>query len=100
MVSQAALSLVLLACAGLLTASLRNLESQDFGFDSKIASVFRSVTPDSYTPEHLDALYRAIEEGLVRFPNVQNASLAAWSPLSGNNWGELIASRRERRSKG
>lgn len=91
-VSQAALSLVLLACAGLLTVSLRNLESQDFGFDlQNRISVEISPPLDSYTPEHLDALYRAIEDRLMRLPNVQSASLAAWSPLSGNNWGELIA---------
>lgn len=91
-VSQAALSLVLLACAGLLTVSLRNLESQDFGFDvQNRISVEINPPLDSYTPEHLDALYRAIEDGLVRLPNVQSASLAAWSPLSGNNWGEPIA---------
>jgi len=91
-VSQAALSLVLLACAGLLTVSLRNLESQDFGFDVQNRISIQINPPlDSYTPEHLDALYRAIEDGLVRLPNVQSASLAAWSPLSGNNWGELIA---------
>jgi predicted permease len=91
-VSQAALSLVLLVCAGLLTVSLRNLESQDFGFDvQNRISVQINPPLDSYTPEHLDALYRAIEDGLVRLPNVQSASLAAWSPLSGNNWGELIA---------
>jgi predicted permease len=91
-VSQAALSLVLLACAGLLTVSLWNLESQDFGFDvHNRISIQINPTLDSYTPEHLDALYRAIEDGLVRLPNVQSTSLAAWSPLSGNNWGELIA---------
>ncbi len=91
-VSQAALSLVLLACAGLLTVSLRNLVTQDFGFDvQNRISVQINPPLDSYTPEHLDALYRAIEDGLVRLPNVQSASLAAYSPLSGNNWGELIA---------
>jgi predicted permease len=91
-VSQAALSLALLACAGLLTMSLRNLQSQDFGFDvQNRISVQINPPLDSYPPEHLDALYRAIEDGLVRLPNVQNASLAAWSPLSGNNWGEYVA---------
>jgi predicted permease len=91
-VSQAALSLVLLACAGLLTVSLRNLESQDFGFDvQNRISVQINPPLDSYTPEHLDALYRAIEDELLRLPNVQSASLAAYSPLSGNNWGEMIA---------
>jgi predicted permease len=91
-VSQAALSLVLLACAGLLTVSLRNLESQDFGFAVQNRISIQINPPlDSYTPEHLDALYRAIEDGLVRLPNVQSASLAGYSPLSGNNWGEVIA---------
>src|SRR5205807_6325711 len=91
-VSQAALSLVLLACAGLLTMSLRNLQNQDFGFDiQNRMSVEINPPLHSYTPEHLDALYRAIEDSLVRLPNVQSASLAAWSPLGGNNWGEFIA---------
>jgi len=91
-VSQAALSLVLLTCAGLLAVSLRNLESQDFGFDVQNRISIQINPPlDSYTPERLDALYRAIEDGLVRLPNVQSASLAGYSPLSGNNWGELIA---------
>ncbi len=91
-VSQAALSLVLLACAGLLTVSLRNLESQDFGFAVQNRMSIQINPPlDSYTLERLDVLYREIEDGLVRLPNVQSASLAAWSPLSGNNWGEVIA---------
>jgi predicted permease len=91
-VSQAALSLVLLACAGLLTTSLRNLENQDFGFDVQNRIGVQINPPlDSYTPEHLDALYRALEDRLLHLPNVQSASLAAWSPLSGTNWGEFIA---------
>jgi predicted permease len=91
-VSQAALSLVLLACAGLLAVSLRNLERQDFGFAAQNRMSIEINPPlDNYTPEHLDALYRAIEDGLVQLPNVQSASLAGYSALSGNNWGEMIA---------
>src|SRR4029079_17597918 len=79
-------------CAGLLTASLRNLESQDFGFDvQNRISVQINPPLDSYAPERLDGLYRTIEDSLLRLPNVQSASLAGYSPLSGNNWGELIA---------
>ncbi len=91
-IAQAALSLVLLACAGLLTLSLRNLENQDFGFAIRNRISVQINPPlNSYTPERLDALYRSVEDGLVRLPNVQRASLALYSPLSGDNWGEMIA---------
>ncbi|HUI85019.1 MAG TPA: ABC transporter permease [Candidatus Binatia bacterium] len=91
-IGQAALSLVLLACAGLLTSSLRNLERQDLGFavDHRI-SVAINPPLASYTPERLDALYRAIEDRLAQLPNVQSVSLALYSPMSGENWGEMVA---------
>ncbi len=91
-IGQAALSLVLLACAGLLTSSLRNLEHQDLGFVSQ-NRISVSINPPlpTYTPERLDALYRQIEDRLVQLPNVQKASLALYSPLSGDNWGEMVA---------
>jgi predicted permease len=91
-IGQAALSLVLLACAGLLVTSLRNLERQDFGF-STTNRVTVEINPPlpSYTPERLDALYRAIEDRLQQLPNVQSVSLALYSPLSFDNWGEFVA---------
>ena len=91
-IGQAALSLVLLACAGLLTSSLRNLEHQDLGFAShnRISIAINPPLP-TYTPERLDALYRAIEDRLARLPNVQSASLALYGPMSGENWGEMVA---------
>jgi predicted permease len=91
-VGQAALSLVLLACAGLLTSSLRNLEHQDLGFAPQNRISIEINPPlSTYTPEHIDALNRAIEERLSQLPNVQSVSLALYSPLSCNNWGESIA---------
>ncbi len=91
-ISQAALSLILLACAGLLTASLRNLERQDFGFatTNRVSVAINPPLP-TYTPEHLDALYRQIEDRLVQLPNVESASLALYGPLSFDNWGEYVA---------
>ncbi|MGO9517500.1 MAG: ABC transporter permease [Candidatus Korobacteraceae bacterium] len=91
-IGQAALSLVLLACAGLLVTSLRNLEHQDFGFATANRALVEMNPPlPSYTPERLDALYRAIEDRLLQLPNVQSVSLALYSPLSFDNWGEFIA---------
>ena len=91
-VGQAALSLVLLACAGLLVTSLRNLEHQDFGFNTA-NRVLVEINPPlpSHTPEALDSLYRAVEDRLLQLPNVQSVSFALYSPLSFDNWGEYVA---------
>jgi predicted permease len=91
-IGQAALSLVLLACAGLLTVSLRNLEHQNFGFATQDRVIVELNPPNaSYSPERLDALYREIEDRLAQLPGVQSASLALYSPMSFDNWGELVA---------
>jgi predicted permease len=91
-VGQAALSLALLACAGLLVTSLRNLEHQDLGFATANRVLVEMNPPlPSYTPERLDALYRAIEDRLLQLPNVQSVSFALYSPLSFDNWGENVA---------
>ncbi len=65
-VVQATLSIVLLAGAGLLTRSLRNLEHQTFGFetDHRI-SIVMNEPPASYTEPQLDALYRELQARLA-----------------------------------
>ena len=91
-VGQAALSLVLVACAGLLTRSLRNLEHQDLGVATQNRVSVAIKTPQaSNTPERLDALYQALEARLLQLPNVQGVSFALYSPMSGDNWGEMVA---------
>jgi predicted permease len=91
-VAQAALSLALLACAGLLTSSLRNLQHQDFGFlPQNRISITMNAPPPSYTQDHLTSLYHQLEDRLGQLPGVQSVSFALYSPMSGNNWGELIA---------
>ena len=89
-VVQATLSIVLLAGAGLLTRSLRNLEHQSFGFetDHRI-SIVMNEPPASYTEPQLNALYRELQDRLARIPGVQRAALALYTPYI-DNWGELI----------
>jgi predicted permease len=89
-VVQATLSIVLLAGAGLLTRSLRNLEHQSFGFetDHRI-SIVMNEPPASYTDGQLDALYRELQSRLARIPGVQRVGLALYTPYI-DNWGEAI----------
>ena len=86
-VAQAALSLVLLVGAGLLSQSLRNLEKQNFGFQPEGRLIVR-VRPASagYSVERLPALYRQMEDRLSQIPGVRSASLALTSPLGGWNF--------------
>jgi len=90
-VLQAALSLVLLAAAMLMTKSLVNLENQKFGVTTAHRYVLH-LDPEGagYTAERLPALYRQIEDRFSALPGVVNIGMALYSPLEGNNWGECV----------
>ena len=92
LVLQAALSLVLLVGAGLTTETLRRLENQKFGFETR-GRVMVQVDPDlaGYSPERIVALYNALQERLMQIPGVLSASLSKNSPMEGSNWGERIS---------
>src|SRR5262245_31097519 len=90
-IAQAAMSLVLLSAAALLTQSLRNLENQNFGFETKDRYlVYIDPTLGSYKPEQMEMVYRRINERLLGVSGVQMVAPALYAPMSGNNWGESI----------
>ncbi len=86
-VMQAALSLVLVAAAGLLTQSLRNLEQQRFGFSPDKRMAVR-IDPNlaGYKTDQLEPLYQKIRDRMARLPGVAGVSYALYSPMSGSNW--------------
>jgi predicted permease len=87
-VFQAALSLVLLATSGLLTAALRNLESQEFGFAQDGRTIVR-IDPRlaGYRTDQLTPLFGRIHDSLLSVPGISAVALCMYSPLSDNNWG-------------
>jgi predicted permease len=89
-VTQATLSVVLLTGAGLLARSLQKMAHQDFGFqtDHRV-SISVNAPFATYSPEKLDATYRALQQRLQQIPGVQTAALALYTPFT-DNWGELI----------
>jgi predicted permease len=90
-VFQAALSLVLMAGAVLMTKSLNNLEHQNFGVVMANRYVMH-VDPAGagYTADRLSGLYRQIEDRFASLPGVANVGMALYSPLEGDNWGECV----------
>jgi putative ABC transport system permease protein len=90
-ITQAALSLILLCAAGLLVQSLRNMQRQSFGFDTTnryIAHIDPQMA--GYKPAQLEAFYRQLHDGLAAIPGVQQVSFSLYSPMEGDNWGETI----------
>jgi predicted permease len=90
-VVQAALSLVLLCAAGLLTQSLRNMQRQDFGFDIANRYVMH-IDPEmaGITTDRLPAFFRQLDDNLAAIPGVTRVSFALYTPMEGNNWGETV----------
>ena len=90
-VLQAMFSLVLMACAFLMTKSLNNLEHQNFGIVTANRYVLH-VDPAGagYTAERLQGLYRQVEDKFSSLPGVANIGMALYSPLEGDNWGECV----------
>jgi predicted permease len=86
-ITQAALSVVLLCAAGLLLRSLDNLRTQDFGFQTKdryIAGIDPFLA--GYKPDQTDDLYRKLHESLMRIPGTRKVAFALYTPLSHDNW--------------
>lgn len=90
-VLQAAVSVVLLSVAALLTESLTNLSNQPYGFE-KQGRLLVTVNPITagYTQERLMGLYQQLEDRLAHMPGVIGSSLALYTAQQGNNWGEDI----------
>ena len=90
-IAQAAMSLVLLSAAALLGQSLRNLEHQDFGFETNNRYLV-SINPTlgNYKPEQMEHIYRQINERLLRIPGVRMAAPVLYAPMSGDSWNEGI----------
>jgi macrolide transport system ATP-binding/permease protein len=86
-VLQAALSLMLLAGAGLMVQTLRNLTNQQFGFtlDGRVV-VSVNAGIHGYAPEKLRTIYNEIDRQTRQIAGVRNVALALYSPMSGNNW--------------
>ena len=79
--TQVALSLVVLAGAGLFVRTLQNLQQLDPGFSAEGVLV---VEIDSQSP----ALLQELVETVQGMPNVLSASLTTHTPLNGSLWSE------------
>jgi predicted permease len=84
---QAALSLVLLSAAGLLTRSLNNLQHMQQGFKTENRQIVRfDPVLAGYKPEQMELLFRRLLDKLIQVPGVIRVSYSMYSPMSGDNW--------------
>jgi predicted permease len=90
-VAQAAMSLVLLSAAALLGQSLRNLEHQNFGFETQ-GRYIASINPmlSNYKPEQMEPLFRKIDDSLLRTTGARMVAPALYAPMTGDSWNDGI----------
>lgn len=89
-ITQATLSLVLVAGACMLTRSLGNLEHQNLGLDLYgRVQVEMNPAPSTYSQEQLDVLYRNLLSRLKQVEGIESAGLAMVNPFTGN-WNQSV----------
>ena len=82
LVTQVALSVVLLFGAGLFVRSLRNVRAIDLGFDADrllMASV--DLPREGYTTERRNALYKEMMARVAALPGIEGAAVAVTAPF-------------------
>src|SRR5579862_4536672 len=90
-IAQAAMSVVLLSAAALMTQSLRNLEHQDFGFETEGRYIaWINPTLSNYKPEQMNSMFREIDDRLRQIPGVRMATPALYAPMTGDSWNEGV----------
>ena len=91
MISQVALSLMLLVSALLFVRSLRNLLTLDAGFEQNgllVAGI--DLSQLNLSPVRRSLLYRELVESVRRVPGVEHAASARIVPVSGSGWNDTI----------
>jgi len=90
-IAQATMSLVLLSAAALLTQSLRNLQHQNFGFETQDRYI-AWINPilGNYKPEELLPLFRQIDDRLLQIPGVRMVAPALYAPMTGDSWNDGV----------
>lgn len=91
MVSQVALTAMLLASAGYFTRSLMNLEHQNLGV--KIDHVVQfSISPElsRYTPQQTISLLDRLRQGIESLPGVRGVGVAKEPLFQGDDWGSNL----------
>jgi predicted permease len=90
-VAQAAISLVLVSAAVMLTQSLRNMKHGNFGFETKDRYIaWIDPMQAGYKENQLENLFERMQDRLQRIPGVRSAGLIQWAPMSGDNWNTSI----------
>jgi predicted permease len=89
---QVALSLILLASAGLLATSLRNLEQQPLGF-TPLNRMVVFIDPPAIAGDipRLTDLYGRFTDAVQRVSGVERVAFSMYSPMEGNNWSSGIS---------
>jgi predicted permease len=91
-VAQVALSMIVLAGAGLVVRSLGNLKAIDPGFDTQNVLQF-GVNPSLtgyYKSEQVEPLYRELQSRLSALPGVTSVSYSSDTLLDGGLWTEDV----------
>jgi predicted permease len=86
-VTQVALSLLLLIGAGLFLRSLKNLSSLGPGFHAERLVGF-NIDPslNGYTPERLNSFYQQLTDNLGAVPGVKSVAVASMRIMENNEW--------------
>jgi predicted permease len=96
LVAEVAVSLVLLAGAGVMLKSFARLQAVDAGFTTERLLTGRiTLPPASYDTLRKVAFYEALLPRLRALPGVESAALTSAMPLGGQNamWGYLVEGR-------
>lgn len=90
-VSQIALSLLLLIGAGLFIRSLQNLKDLDPGFRISNLLAFKvDPTLNGYTPQKTKRFYEQLKETLETLPGVESSALAVMPVLENDEWDQWV----------
>jgi len=90
-IAQIAVSLILLSAAALLGRSLRNLQHQNFGFETEERYI-AWINPmlGNYKLERMEPMFRDIDERLLQIPGVHMVAPALYAPMTGDSWNDAI----------